>query len=579
MNANPFSSFGSLASANAQRPRNGLSEVHGASYPPLLNCTIGDLLSQTVQKHGERDAFVFLEHSVRWSWRQFGAEVNRLAAGLLCLGIAAGDRVGIWSANRSEWVLVQFATAQIGAILVNINPSYRASELEYVLNKVSVKALFCATGLKSTDYLAMLEELAPELVHAELGKLSAKRLPALRCIAQFGAHKQAGMYNFNDVLRMAGPAQARFACDMSQRLDAKEPINIQFTSGTTGQPKGATLTHLNIVNNARFVANAMRLTAQDRLCVPVPLYHCFGMVLAVLACCSSGSCMVFPGEVFDPTATLAAIEKEACTALHGVPTMFIAMLDAVDFEKFDLKHLRTGVMAGAPCPVETMKKVISRMHMREITIAYGMTETSPVSFQSAADDSLRHRVATVGRVQPHLQVKLVDEAGAVVRIGQPGEIWTRGYSVMNGYWADKYRTQDAVVDGWMRTGDLGSLDADGYCSIVGRLKDMLIRGGENIYPREIEEFLHQHPSVADVQVFGVPDEKYGEEICAWIVVRPGCTLDQSSLRDFCRGQIAHYKVPRHFRFVDGFPMTVTGKAQKFLMRQAMQRELVQMSKL
>jgi len=569
---NPFSSFGGTLAAT-QRPRGGLSHVHGHCVPPLVDCTIGALLQQTVDRHGERDAFVFLEQNLRWSWSQFAREVDRLAGGLLSLGISRGDRVGIWSPNRPEWVLVQFATARIGAILVNINPAYRLAELAYALNKVGMKALFCATGLKTANYLSMLEELAPELKLSAPGKLQSVQLPALRSVIQFGAGPHPGMFSFSEVLQMAGPAQLGFADVLSQQLEAHDPINIQFTSGTTGQPKGATLTHHNVVNNARFVAAAMRLGADDRLCVPVPLYHCFGMVLAVLACCSSASCLVFPGETFDPAATLAAAEKERCTALHGVPTMFVAMLGVPGFAQFDLRLLRTGIMAGAPCPIETMKRVIAEMHMREVTIAYGMTETSPVSFQSAVDDSLAQRVATVGRVQPHLEVKVVDETGAVVEVGQPGELMTRGYSVMRGYWDDEPRTRETIVDGWMRTGDLATLDAEGYCNIVGRLKDMLIRGGENIYPREIEEFLYRHPAVTEVQVFGVPDPKYGEEICAWIVPKPGAQTNEAAIRDFCRDQIAHYKIPRYIRFVDALPMTVTGKAQKFLMRQEMIKEL------
>ncbi|HET6598916.1 MAG TPA: AMP-binding protein [Burkholderiaceae bacterium] len=546
-----------------------MSHVRGLQTPPLVDWTIDALLRRAVDEHGDREAFVFLEHGVRWSWSQFSDEVDRVAAGLLSLGVERGDRVGIWSPNRPEWVLVQFATARIGAILVNINPAYRLAELEYALDKVGVKVLFAASGLKTSDYLAMLETLAPELAQCLPGDLRAVKVPALRAIVQFGVAARPGMFSFNEVAGMAGPAQVRRLALLGAQLDAQDAINIQFTSGTTGQPKGATLTHYNVVNNARFVAAAMRLAPSDRLCVPVPLYHCFGMVLAVLACTSTASCLVFPGESFDPVATLSAVARERCTALHGVPTMFVAMLGSPRFAEFDLKSLRTGIMAGAPCPVETMKRVIADMHMHEVTIAYGMTETSPVSFQSAVDDSLEHRVATVGRVQPHLEVKTVDAEGAPVPIDTAGELWTRGYSVMRGYWGDEARTREAIVDGWMRTGDLATLDADGYCNIVGRLKDMVIRGGENIYPREIEEFLYRHPMVSEVQVFGVPDAKYGEELCAWIVPRAGTQPTEAEVRDFCRGQIAHYKIPRHVRFVDALPMTVTGKAQKFVMRDEM----------
>ncbi len=573
MRSNPFSSFQSGADAVSRRPIGGSARVKGPTTPELVDLTIGQLLDATVASDGDRDAFVFVEHGVRWTWRQFRDAVDRLACGLLSLGIERGDRVGIWSPNRPEWVLVQFATARIGAIMVNINPAYRVSELEYALHKVGVKLLFTAAGLKSSDYLAMLAEVMPEMAHNLPGQITSKRLPALQTVVHFGDFFRAGMFSFDQIAGMGGPAQQAYADSLQQALNPMDAINVQFTSGTTGHPKGATLTHHNIVNNARFVAKAMRLTAQDRLCVPVPLYHCFGMVLGVLACTSTASCLVFPSESFDPVATLRAVEAEKCTALHGVPTMFVAMLGAPEFGQFDLSRLRTGIMAGSPCPIETMKRVVSDMHMGEVTIAYGMTETSPVSFQSAVDDPLEHRVSTVGRVQPHLEVQLVDANGETVGIGQTGELWTKGYSVMRGYWGDDARTREAVVDGWMRTGDLATIDAEGYCNIVGRLKDMLIRGGENVYPREIEEFLYRHPAVAEVQVFGVPDKKYGEEICAWVVLKPGASITDTELRDFCRGQIAHFKVPRHIRFVDALPMTVTGKAQKFVMREVMVKEL------
>lgn len=572
MNSNPFSSFTGGASLS-QRPLAGLSHVKGATQPELSRLTIGELLDQAVASHGDREAFVFLEHQVRWTWSEFRREVDRVAAGLLSLGVERGDRVGIWSPNRPEWVLVQFATARIGAIMVNINPAYRVAELEYALAQVGVKVLLCAEVFKSSNYLDMLRSMAPEMAQAAPGRLRLARLPALEAVVQFSSAPQPGTLTFAQLVNLAGPAQlARMdAVSAAQRCD--DAINIQFTSGTTGNPKGATLTHFNVVNNARFVAHAMRLGSQDRLCVPVPLYHCFGMVLGVLACTATASCLVFPGESFDPVATLAAVSAERCTALHGVPTMFVAMLGVPGFQDFDLASLRTGIMAGAPCPIETMKQVVTRMHMPEVTIAYGMTETSPVSFQSATDDSLEHRVTTVGRIQPHLEVKIVDESGQEVPVGDTGELWTRGYSVMRGYWGDEARTREAIVDGWMRTGDLATIDASGYCNIVGRLKDMLIRGGENIYPREIEEFLYRHPAVQEVQVFGVPDPRYGEEICAWVVRKPGTMLAEEDLRTFCRTQIAHYKVPRYIRFVDSLPMTVTGKAQKFVMRKAMLDEL------
>ena len=573
MRNNPFSSFQSGADLVSRRPIGGSAHVKGPTSPVLVDLTIGQLLEATVASDGDRDAFVFLEHGVRWTWRQFRDAVDGLVCGLLSLGVERGDRVGIWSPNRPEWVLVQFATARIGAVMVNINPAYRVSELEYALRKVGVKVLFTAAGLKNSDYLAMLDEVMPEMAHNLPGQIASTRLPALKSVVHFGDFYRAGMFSFAQATGMGGPAQKAYATSLQQALSPYDAINVQFTSGTTGHPKGATLTHHNIVNNARFVAKAMRLTAHDRLCVPVPLYHCFGMVLGVLACTSTASCLVFPGESFDPVATLHSIETEKCTALHGVPTMFVAMLGTPEFGQFDLSTLRTGIMAGSPCPIETMKRVVSDMHMREVTVAYGMTETSPVSFQSAVDDPLEQRVSTVGRVQPGLEVKLVDIHGETVGIGQTGELWTKGYSVMRGYWGDDARTREVIVDGWMRTGDLATIDEDGYCNIVGRLKDMLIRGGENIYPREIEEFLYRHPAIAEVQVFGVPDNRYGEEICAWVLLKPGTTVTVADLRDFCRGQIAHFKVPRHIRFVNALPMTVTGKAQKFVMREAMVKEL------
>ena len=573
MSSDLSSSFTARADGAAQRPLGGLSHVKGLSTPALLTDTIGQLLDKAVQVGGEHEAFIFVEHNVRWTWRQFDDEVNRVAAGLVCLGVQAGNRVGIWSPNRPEWVLVQFATARIGAVLVNINPAYRVSELDYALNKVGVSVLLCARGLKATDYLAMLREIAPELNNSRPGQLALARLPGLRAIVQFGQEPAGGTYLFDELLAMAGPAQLAQVAAIGNTLTCHDAINIQFTSGTTGHPKGATLTHRNVVNNARFVAAAMRLGPHDRLCVPVPLYHCFGMVLAVLACTTSTSCLVFPAESFDPVSTLAAVTRERCTALHGVPTMFVAMLGVPNFSQFDFSTLRTGIMAGSPCPIETMKRVVADMHMPEVTIAYGMTETSPVSFQSDTADSLQRRVSTVGRVQPHLEVKIVDEAGHTVALGVTGELWTKGYSVMQGYWADEEKSREAIVDGWMRTGDLATLDAEGYCNIVGRLKDMLIRGGENVYPREIEEFLYGHPAVSEVQVFGVPDSRYGEEVCAWVVLKQDATASEDDIRTFCKGQIAHYKVPRYVRIVQSLPMTVTGKAQKFVMRKAMIDEL------
>ncbi|KUZ05030.1 AMP-binding protein, partial [Burkholderia diffusa] len=544
-----------------------MSYVRGATDVPLSEATISRFLLDTAGRFPDRPAVVFREQGIRWNWRTFAHEIDVLAAGLAALGIAKGDCVGIWSPNRSEWLLTQFATARIGAILVNINPAYRLAELEYALNKVGCKAVIAAERFKTSAYVEMLQAIAPELASATPGDLHAARVPSLRTVVSMGEVAPAGMFRFADVM-----ARGRDTLDVA-RLDAigatlaaTDPINIQFTSGTTGSPKGATLTHRNVVNNARSIAMAMRFSEHDSLCIPVPLYHCFGMVLAVLACVSKGAAMVFPGEAFDPVATLAAVAEERCTALHGVPTMFIAELDHPDFAKFDLSTLRTGIMAGSPCPIETMKRVVSQMHLSEITIAYGMTETSPVSFQSSTDDPLEKRTTTVGRIQPHLEVKIVDPNGEIVPVGATGELCTKGYSVMLGYWDDDAKTREVLVDGWMHTGDLATLDADGYCNIVGRLKDMVIRGGENVYPREIEEFLFRHPKIQSAQVFGVPDAKYGEELCAWIVLRAGEQMTEDDVRAFCNGQIAHYKIPRYIRFVDELPMTVTGKVQKFVMR-------------
>lgn len=553
-------------------PRDNVSYVRGTTDVPLSEETIGQLLDAVVERFPDQAAVVFCEHGVRWTWREFRNEVDTLARGLARLGLKKGDRVGIWSPNRPEWVVTQFATARLGVILVNINPAYRLTELEYALNKVGCKAIIAAERFKTSDYLGMLAELAPELARCEPGALESARLPHLKCVIRLGAGTTPGMLNYAGV-RDGGVGSPLDLAALERSLNAREPINIQFTSGTTGHPKGATLTHLNVVNNARYIAQAMRFTEHDRLCIPVPLYHCFGMVIGVLVCTVTGARMVFPGEGFDPLATLAAVSAERCTALHGVPTMFIAELEHPRFAEFDLSSLRTGVMAGSPCPIETMKRVVSQMHMSEVTICYGMTETSPVSFQSETTDPLEKRVTTVGRVQPHLEVQIVDAQNKPVALGTPGELCTRGYAVMLGYWDDEKRTAEAVVDGWMHTGDLATLDSEGYCNIVGRVKDMVIRGGENVYPREVEEFLFTHPKVQSVQVFGVPDQRYGEELAAWIILKPGQSATEEEIRAFCQGQIAHYKIPRYVRFVSDLPMTVTGKAQKFVMRDAMIKEL------
>ncbi|MEX1206043.1 MAG: AMP-binding protein [Dongiaceae bacterium] len=554
------------------------SYVHGAGDTPLMGQTVGAYFDAVARRWPDAPALVVRHQDVRWTYRQLKDRVDAFAAGLLALGLEPGDRVGIWSPNNAEWVIVQFATAKAGLILVNINPAYRLAELDYALTKVGCKALITATALKSSDYLAMLRELAPELDRCRPGQLRAAKLPDLRIVVRIppreGADPTPGMYGFEDVPALAGDGHRQRLAELAGRLQFDDPINIQFTSGTTGFPKGATLTHHNILNNGFFIGETMRLTAEDRICIPVPLYHCFGMVLGNLACVTHGSAMVYPGEAFDPLAVLETVHAERCTGLYGVPTMFIAALNHPEFKRFDLASLRTGIMAGSPCPVEVMKRVVNEMHMSEVTICYGMTETSPVSFQTAPDDPLEKRVGTVGRVHPHVEVKIVDAEGRVVPPGTPGELCTRGYSVMRGYWNDPDKTAEAIDAGrWMHTGDLATLDAEGYCNIVGRIKDMVIRGGENVYPREIEEFLYRHPKVQDVQVIGVPDPKYGEELCAWVKPKPGATVTAEEIRDFCKGQIAHYKVPRYVKFVDGFPMTVTGKIQKYLMREQMKKEL------
>jgi fatty-acyl-CoA synthase len=558
---------------DSRAPLAGMSHVVGHNFPPLCERTISELLDDNAQRWPIEVACVFCDSGVRWTWLQLRDEADRLAGALLGLGFETGDRLGIWSPNRSEWILAQYATARIGVVLVNINPAYRLAELEYALNKVACKGLISAPAFKTSQYLEMLQTLSPELAHCEPGQLQAARLPHLRCVIRMGTEHTPGMFNLPDVIVNADLKTVAQARTVGQSLSCTDAINVQFTSGTTGNPKGATLTHRNIVNNAFAVAAAMGFGKDDKLCIPVPLYHCFGMVMGSLVCTVTGGTMVFPGEGFDALATLNALQDEACTALHGVPTMFIAELDHPEFKRFNLSALRKGIMAGSPCPVEVMKRVIKDMNMSEVTIAYGMTETSPVSFQSDPTDPLELRVSTVGRVMPHLEVKVINEAGVVVPPGHTGELCTRGYSVMRGYWGDDERTREAVRNGWMHTGDLATIDERGYCNIVGRVKDMLIRGGENVYPREVEEFLFRHPAVAMVQVFGVPDAKYGEEVCAWVVLKPDALASEEDIRQFCQDQIAHYKVPRHVRFVSEIPMTVTGKAQKFLMRQAMMDEL------
>ena len=553
-----------------------LSYVAGSRQELLRFITIPTLLDEAVMNHGSRDAVIFAKDREHLSWHDLKGRSDEVAAGLLALGIQRGDRVGIWAPNCVEWLLAQFGAARIGAILVNVNPAYRTSELEYALNKVQCRVLIMARALKSSDYVAMLKELAPDVNHHSGHKrLQLARFPHLEQVILIGdGEKPAGMMAFKKLINIAGPAHQSRLNDISKSLDPDDAINIQFTSGTTGAPKGATLTHFNIVNNARYTAEAMRLTEKDKLVIPVPLYHCFGMVIGVLSCTAVGATMVFPGASFDAAETLKAIQQYRCTALHGVPTMFIAQLDHPEFRNFDVSSLRTGVMAGAPCPIETMRRVVSDMHMKEITIAYGMTETSPISFQSGVDDPLEKRVSTVGRIQPHAEVKIIDEQGRIVPVGKQGELCTRGYLVMQGYWEDDERTNESIDQaGWMHSGDLATLDAEGYCNIVGRVKDMLIRGGENVYPREVEEFLFRHPKIQNASVFGVPDAKYGEEVCAWIVLKPGQSASAEEIQTHCQGQIAHYKIPRIIRFVPELPLTATGKPQKFVMRDKMIQEL------
>lgn len=548
------------------------SYVSGCSDHPLLYQTIGAAFTDIAQRHGDREAIFVRDQDVRLTYTALAAKVYAFASGLLAMGLEPGDRVGIWSPNNLEWVVTQLATAKAGLILVNINPAYRIAELDYCLNKVGCRALIFARQFKASDYCAMIAELAPEAAQASPGALRAARLPELEWLITIGEGQMAGALPFDAVAAFVTPDSDAALDALANRLQPEDPINIQFTSGTTGSPKGATLSHHNILNNGFYSGRRMLLSEQDRLCIPVPLYHCFGMVLGVLACITHGACMVFPGEAFDAAVVLETVADERCTGLHGVPTMFIAELDHPAFATFDLSSLRTGIMAGAPCPVDVMERVIVQMHMRDITIGYGMTEVSPLSFQTMPGDSLERRVETVGQVHDFVEAKIVDGRGRVVPRGMQGEILFRGYSLMNGYWEDADRTAEAIdARGWIHSGDLATMDEDGYVRITGRAKDMIIRGGENIYPREIEEFLHRHPDVQEAQIFGIPDERLGETVCAWI--RTGnAHLTEAEIRGHCRGQIAHYKIPEHIRFVQEFPMTVTGKIQKFAMREVMMAE-------
>jgi fatty-acyl-CoA synthase len=548
------------------------SYVHGNSGQPLIGRTIGALLDEVSAVDGSREALVVAHQKIRWSYLELKIRSDAFASGLLSLGLEPGDRVGIWAPNCAEWTIAQFATAKAGLILVNINPAYRLSELEHVLRAVGCRALITAARFKTSDYIAMIREIVPELGKGS-GALNSSRLPELRHVISIGGGSFAGCVAFDRVLDQGKKIGSEQLDSIAATIQMDDAANIQFTSGTTGLPKGATLSHHNLINNAFFVGEATGIEPGSRVCIPVPLYHCFGMVMGNLGCVTHAATMVYPSESFDPLKTLETVEAERCDVLYGVPTMFISQLNHAEFSRFNLGSLRRGIMAGAPCPIEVMKEVASTMHMSEITIAYGMTETSPVSFQSSRDDSLELRVSTVGRIQPHLEVKIVDREGRIMPRGEAGELCTRGYSVMLGYWNDETRTKEAIDSaGWMHTGDLATIDDDGYCRIVGRIKDMVIRGGENIYPREVEEYLYRHPDIQDIQVFGVPDTKYGEELCAWIVTKAGAALDEEAVRKFCQDRISHYKIPRYIRFVESFPSTVTGKVQKFAMREAMIEE-------
>jgi len=547
------------------------SYAHGGAGPPLLGITVCEVLDAAATRWPDRDALVVTDQNVRWSWKELRERARVLATGLLATGLNPGDRIGMLAPNRAEWLLAQFGSAYAGLILVNINPAYRQAELEYALNKVGCRGLITETRFKSSDYIGMLQSLAPELATASCGDLHAERLPALRTVIQLGSENIPGMFSLEQIVGWPNEASLHRLEAIAQQLDFDAAVNIQFTSGTTGAPKAATLTHHNMINNARMSADILGFTEKDRLCIPVPMYHCFGMVLGTLLCATTGAAIVFPGVAFEAKSTLHAIEAEACTALHGVPTMFIAMLDDPDFKQYDLSSLRTGIMAGAPCPVALMREVIDDMHMSEITIGYGMTETGPLSTQTMRDDPIELRVGTVGRALAHTEIKIIDEDGLIVALDQPGELCVRGYNVMLGYW------DDGKQDRWMHTGDIATMDEAGYVRIVGRSKDMLIRGGENVYPREIEDFLYTNPKVDQVEVVGVPDPKFGEEIAACIKLGEGKRATAEEIREFCRGQLSYFKIPRYVFFVEEFPMTVTGKVQKYVLREQLAEQLSQIS--
>lgn len=550
------------------------SYICGEGSQQLIYNTIGNKFEEIANQFPNNDALIVCHQNIKWSYKQLNKKVDELATGLLSLGLSKGDRLGIWGPNSSEWVLTQLATAKIGVIMVCINPAYRLVELEYALNKVECKAIITAESFKSSHYLEMLNELAPELAKAQPGNLQSTKLPHLRTVIRMGDEETPGMFNFNTICQWGSQEELDELARLKVILQPDDPINIQFTSGTTGQPKGATLTHCNILNNGALCANGMNFTDKDRLCIPVPLYHCFGMVLGVLACVSHGATMVFPSEAFEPLSTLQAVEKEKCTALHGVPTMFIMELEHPEFANFDVSSLRTGIMAGATCPVELMNNLIANMNLKDILIGYGQTEVSPLNHMTKPDDSFENRTQTVGRAIPYVEIKVINELGQVCELNEPGEVCTRGYSVMKGYWGDEEKTRETIDEaGWLHSGDIAVMDDEGYVRITGRIKDMIIRGGENVYPREVEEFLYTHPKITEVQVFGVLDEKMGEEVCAWVQLKEGEKATSEEIIDFCKGQITHFKIPRHIDFVTEYPMTITGKIQKFKMREVKQKEL------
>ena len=553
-------------------PAEGLSHVIGDQSNRLLNVTLPEFFNYTRQKYGQCEAVVFSQFNMRWTYSELLDKCDEFAAGLLALGLYKGDRVGIWSPNRAEWIIAQIATARLGIILVNINPAYKGTELEYCINKVDLKCLIFATQFKSSAYAQTILDLCPELVEQKSGHLHLKKLPSLRMLVQISETPIAGAYSFQEVVKKATTGYFERLDYISNGLRPDDAINIQFTSGTTGSPKGATLSHKNIINNAVSCAKAMNLTHYDRLCIPVPLYHCFGMVLGSLACCAAGATMIFPSEGFEPDKTMHALKSESCTAVHGVPTMFSAMLASPEFEGKPIKSLRTGIMAGSQCPEVLMRRVLYDLGCSEITIGYGMTETSPISFQSDVNDPVDVRVSTVGRIQPHCEVKIVEDDGSTCAVGQTGELWTKGYLVMKGYWNDAEATQSSIENGWMKTGDLATIDNEGFCRIVGRKKDMVIRGGENIYPVELEEFLTAQKGILEAHVFGIPDEKFGEQLVAWIITEKGAVLDETTIQNLCKNALAYYKVPAIVRFVKEVPLTATGKPQKFKMREIMLNE-------